>query len=271
MIIKPDIKKFFSENQPLFNQLMALKGKLYRELENRRTQRVVIGDDAYFIKQHFGVGWKEIFKNLFQLRWPVLSAKNEWRALQLLKQLNIAAPEIVAYGCRGINPARRQSFLLTRELPEHISLEDLCKNWLKHPPSFQVKKQLITEVARIARSIHEKGLNHRDFYICHFLLQAKKSVHLRPEAGRLYLIDLHRAQIRKQTPLRWLIKDLAGLYFSSKDIGLTQRDLLRFIKEYRNKSLSLVLTKEAAFWQRVKKRGNKLYNQHQLHKPHANK
>ena len=34
-----------------------------------------------FIKLHYGVGWREIFKNLLLGRWPVLGAKNEWRAL----------------------------------------------------------------------------------------------------------------------------------------------------------------------------------------------
>ena len=77
-----------------------------------------------------------------------------------------------------------------------------------------------------------------------------------------YLIDLHRAQVRQIVPERWLIKDLAGLYFSSQDIGLTRRDLLRFMKEYRNKSLELILIQERNFWERVKKRGDKLYQRH---------
>mgnify|MGYP001266190393 CR=1 FL=1 len=31
---------------------------------------------------------------------------------------------------------------------------------------------------------------------------------------------------------RWRDKDLAALYFSALDIGLTRRDLLRFVREY---------------------------------------
>jgi hypothetical protein len=115
-------------------------------------------------------------------------------------------------------------------------------------------------VAEIARTLHENGINHRDFYLCHFLL----AMPITPPYHKLtlYIIDLHRAQIRAHTPKRWIIKDLAGLYFSSKDIGLTRRDLLRFMKEYRNKTVKEVLEKEAAFWQRVKQRGDKLYREH---------
>ena|SRR5579872_4113038 len=254
LILDPELKSCFSPRKSLFSQIMNLHGEVYRELENRRTQRIMLNHKNYFLKQHFGVGWKEIFKNLFQLRWPVISAKNEWQAMQRLQQLNIPVAKIAGYGWQGLNPATRHSFLLTHELPPHITLEDFCKTWKTTRPSFPLKQKLIKEVARIARVMHENGINHRDFYICHFLLDLA-SLHLS-------VIDLHRAQIRKTVPVRWLIKDLAGLYFSSIEIGLTQRDLLRFIKEYRNKSLDLILNKESTFWQRVKKRGNQLYQRH---------
>jgi len=259
MQINPEFTAYFADQTALFDQVMALRGKVYRELENRRTQRIILGNNAYFIKQHFGVGWKEIVKNLLQLRLPVLSAKNEWQAIQKLKLLNIPTQTIVGYGCRGLNPASRQSFLITQELPKHISLEDFCVSWRSQPPSFRLKQRLIREVARIARLLHEHGVNHRDFYICHFLLDLNDYSH---DNITIYLIDLHRAQLRQQTPARWIIKDLAGLYFSSKDIGLTRRDVLRFMKEYRNTSLSSILNKETYFWQKVKERGDQLYRKH---------
>ena len=233
---------------------MQLHGEVYRELEGRRTQRVTLNEKNYFLKQHFGVGWKEIFKNLLQLRLPIVSAKNEWLAIQKLQKLNIAVPDLVGYGCRGHNPATLQSFLMTRELPPTISLEDYCKNWQTQPPTFQRKFALINEVAKIARTLHQNGMNHRDFYICHFLLD---------EQNTLYLIDLHRAQMRKRTPARWIIKDLSGLYFSSKDVGLTQRDLYRFMKAYRSLPLRVLLNQEKTFWQKVKNRGDKLYQKHE--------
>ncbi len=243
---------------PWFDHIMALQGEVYRALENRRTQRIVLNHQAYFLKQHFGVGWKEIIKNVLQWRLPIVSAKSEWQALQRLRQLGVHVPEVVGYGCAGFNPARRQSFLITRALPPHVSLEDFCRTWPQQPPSFRLKQTLIRTVAQIARTLHENGINHRDFYLCHFLLLSP----IVTDEIKIYLIDLHRAQMRKHTPLRWIIKDLAGLYFSSKDIGLTSRDLLRFMQEYRNKPLGLVLNKEAIFWQKVKKRGDELYQKH---------
>lgn len=256
LILNSEVKKFLSPDTDLFDQIMNLRGETYRELENRRTQKVTLGGKNYFVKQHFGIGWKEIFKNLLQLRLPVLSAKNEWIAIKQLQSLGIATPTIVGYGHRGSNPAQIQSFLITEELPKHTSLEYLCKDWAGSPLVFRLKRRLIREVACIARALHTHGINHRDFYLCHFLFPEDE------KNNKLYLIDLHRAQCRQRTPERWIIKDLAGLYFSSKDIGLTTRDLLRFIKEYRNKPLSELLNKESAFWQKVKQRGDKLYQRH---------
>ncbi len=59
-----------------------------------------------------------------------------------------------------------------------------------------------------------------------------------------------------------MVKDIAGLYFSSKDIGLTSRDLLRFIREYRQQPLFDVLTRERTFWKKVKQRGDRAYQEH---------
>ncbi|MDH3999443.1 MAG: hypothetical protein OET90_11480, partial [Desulfuromonadales bacterium] len=64
---------------------------------------------------------------------------------------------------------------------------------------------------------------------------------------------------RQKTPRRWILKDLAGLYFSSMDIGLTTRDLLRFVKNYNRLNLSDGFRREKAFWSDVVKGAVRLY------------
>ena len=79
------------------------------------------------------------------------------------------------------------------------------------------------------------------------------------DALDLVLIDLHRVQMRRRVPTRWLLKDLAGLLFSALDCGLTTRDLLRFLKEYRQRPWREVLAAEGGFWRRVSRRARRLY------------
>lgn len=258
-----DIQSYFAPDANAFNQLMQLRGLAFRHLEGRLTQRIALGDKSYFIKQHSGIGWKEIIKNLCQLRLPVLSAKNEWLAIQKLQSLGVDVPGIAAYGKRGLNPAAIQSFILMEEVKPIISLEDLGKLWQKTSPTFKFKQKIIEKVAYIAKTLHGNGINHRDFYICHFLLDLSQGLEqINPDNLTLYLIDLHRAQLRRVTPKRWVIKDLAGLYFSSKEIGLTQRDYYRFMKLYSGKSLRDLMDNESQFWQKVKARGEQLYCDH---------
>src|SRR5665213_2130087 len=100
--ISETLKKHLPNQNP-FDYVMSLRGKIFRELENRRTQYLEIAGKGYFLKQHFGIGWKEIFKNLLQGRLPVLGAKNEWLAVQKLQALNIATLRIAGYGKRNLN------------------------------------------------------------------------------------------------------------------------------------------------------------------------
>jgi len=254
------------QERDAFDHLFAISGRVYREYGSRKTLRFGIDGQHYFAKFHDGVGWKEIIKNIFQLRLPVTSAKNEWLALKRLEQLGVNTACLVGYGKRGWNPAKFQSFVIMEELAGTVSLEDFCLSWSESPPSYALKRALIIEVAKIARTLHENGINHRDFYSCHFLLDITGGydcIGLRPL--RLYLIDLHRMQIRRRIPRRWRVKDIAGLYFSSMDIGLTKRDLLRFIRIYRGKPLKETLKEDGKFWRQIRRRGIALYRK-QLNK-----
>lgn len=238
-----------------FDEWLTWQGQSFRDVAGRRTLRFDAGGRGYFIKIHTGVGWKEIFKNLLSGRLPVLGADNERRAIERLEQLGVATLKIAGFGSRGWNPARRQSFMITGELADTVSLEDLCRDWPSRPPAVKFKRALIRQVAGIAKALHEHGVNHRDFYLCHFLWDK----HSAAQNPVLYVIDLHRAQLRQRTPRRWLMKDLGALYFSAMDIGLTQRDLLRFLRVYRDQPLRAVLRDEASFWRDVLRRADKLY------------
>lgn len=256
--LRRDFQAHFGERA--FDDILALQGEEFRSLEGRRTLRCISEGKRYFVKIHLGIGWKEIFKNLLQFRLPVLGAENEWQAIRRLEQLGVATMKVIGFGKRGWNPARLESFIITEELENTISLEDFCKDWAKDPPSPALKRALIGKVAQIARSLHQNGVNHRDFYLCHFLLDRRISAESRnPGSLRLYLIDLHRMQLRRRTPRRWIVKDVAGLYFSSLDIGLTHRDLLRFLKIYCDCPLREVLIQDRQFLSQVTRRAVKLY------------
>jgi hypothetical protein len=263
--LDPDFAAQLPADVDAFDYIMQLDGEIFRKVANRRTLRFELGGKRYFLKAHYGVGWKEIFKNLLQLRLPVLGARNEWLAIQRLEQLGVETMTLVGYGERGSNPARKKSFVITEALEQTESLEDLCGAWEQDPPvttaGIRLKRELINRIARVSRVMHTHGINHRDYYICHFLLDVSADVlTVPPSLLRLSLIDLHRVQLRKKTPERWIVKDVGGLYFSSMRIGLTQRDIYRFMIEYRGKPLRVTLAEDARFWSRCRLRAYSLYH-----------
>ena len=266
-IIQSEISTPFEQqwaDKDPFVETEKLQGDIFRELEARKTLRFSFLGKSYFIKIHRGIGWFEIFENLLRLRLPVLGAENEYLAIKKLEKLHIDTMHIVAYVVKGKNPARQQSFIITEDLINTISLEDFCADWKNNKPQAALKSSLIAKLAHISRTLHQNGINHRDYYICHFLLDISKGIeNLDLTNLKISLIDLHRAQIRDKTPQRWIVKDIASLYFSVMDLGLTQRDLFRFMKLYHNCSLRECFTIRSDFWQKVEKQGQKLWQRKQ--------
>ena len=266
------------ETQPgeLFQWATAVAARaaaddVYRNKEGRKTLRFECGGKPYFLKLHSGIGWSEIVKNLLQLRMPVLGASNEYQAVNKLRQIGVDTMSVAAYASEGHNPAALRSLIVTDDLVGTISLEHYCADWLQQPPTTRVRLGLISKLADSARRMHGAGINHRDFYLCHFHLDplSLNSKTLGPADIRCHLIDLHRAQIRSKTPRRWQVKDLAGLYFSAMDTGLSKRDLLRFMHHYCEGGLREALGGQASIWRDVEQRATRLYQKDHGSKPPA--
>ncbi len=244
----------------------AEPAEIYRSKEGRKTLRFRAVDRSFFLKLHSGIGWREVFKNLLQFRLPVTSASNEYRAIRELEALGVDTLSVAAYARVGFNPARVQSLLVTDDLVGTVSLEDFCENWSRVAPSPVLRWRIICSLAATSRAMHSAGINHRDYYLCHFHLDPAS---LQQARLRCHLIDLHRAQIRKAVPRRWRVKDLAGLYFSAMDCGITRRDLLRFMRAYSGEGLRDTLRSQRRLWTAVQVRALKLYRQEYGREPPA--
>jgi heptose I phosphotransferase len=227
----------------MFDALMQMHGKAFRDVPGRKTIQMQLGGKSYFIKQHFGVGWAEIFKNLISFKKPILGAITEVSAIQKLNEISIPTTPLVAYGQRGCNPATMQSFVMTEDLGDIVTLEDVCAAWLKASPNMASRADVLKALAQLAAKLHAAGLCHRDFYLCHFVLKKQDS-----ESGNLnlHLIDLHR-MLQGQNPNSIAVmKDVAGLYFSMQQVGLSAEDLAIFKQHY--------LLQTDGFWTQVEAR-----------------
>lgn len=219
------LKKPFDQwGERAFDKVRSLQGTVARSLETRKTLRFEMEGCAYYAKYHKGGSVGELMKNLLSLRMPVFSAKNEWEAIEHLHCHGVDTMMAVAYGYRGLAPLWTESFLITEELKNCISLEEVFLKGVWKTLTVAERRDLVRLLAETVKKMHEAGVNHRDCYLCHFLWNR--------EENRLYIIDLHRSQIRTRVPHRWLLKDIASLYFSSLSQDIPSTYFMRFAKVY---------------------------------------
>ena len=242
-----------------FDYFMQLPGKSFRKVAGRETLQVQLDTQSFFIKKHFGVGWLEVLKNWSTFKQPVVSAINEVQAIDALEKLGIPTTPYVGHGIEGTSPATIRSFVMTEDLGNIVTLEDLALAWKTQAPSLRFKRAIIRRVAEIARQMHGHNLYHRDFYICHFCFKATVLDQL---PARLHVLDLHRADIRSHPSTSMQKKDLAALYFSAMEIKLSRGDLLTFLKYYAGLD-SRALREPSRFYQAIHQRALKLYEKYQ--------
>jgi len=65
--------------------------------------------------------------------------------------------------------------------------------------------------------------------------------------------------MRSTVPHRWLVKDIASIYFSSLDIGLTKKDVYLFLQVYFDMPLREIMGTKDALLKSITKRAIQLY------------
>lgn len=274
IFVRPDLQPLFADAHSVAD-FARIDGEVYKQFPDRRTARFERAGRPFFIKFHSGVGWPEIFKNLASLRLPVLGAQNEWRAIAAFERLGLDTMRVAAYGREGWNPARLRSFLVTEALSETVTLEEWAHGLYSHDNARErccLKRVIIHQVAQIAARMHHNGVNHRDFYLCHLRLDCSVGdpYRLCPRI-RIYVMDLHRVQLRRRTPTRWAVKDVAALLFAAwcqgGELRLTTRDYLRFIETYAGMPWREALRVGANFWRWVVRRATRMYVKMHGHPP----
>lgn len=106
--LKQPFKNLWQDKDP-FIEIQKLNSKNFRQLESRKTLCFTLNAKSYFFKIHYGTTLKEILKNLFSLRLPVLGEVHH------LTEAAIDTMHGKAFGQKGI-ALRRKSFIITEAL-----------------------------------------------------------------------------------------------------------------------------------------------------------
>ena len=252
LYVNKDFSEFLDESGlHSFDDFMRSEGVVVKSaVRERSTQRLNVGGTTVYVKKHFFPGVREILKNLLRLQLPG-GALHEWRALLAFHANNI--PTMIPI-CAGSKPLlwriEKGSFLLTQDLGEASRLNDILKANGAIPTrgkKLETKKRILENLADITRRMHNAGINHKDYYLCHILMDNTEG---------LYVIDLHRVNARDKVGKRWMVKDLAALLFSSLEVPVTHGQRLAFYKRYMQ--LSRLTVEDKTLIRRIIRKCNKI-------------
>jgi len=181
--------------------------------------KISAGTNTFYVKRYRRTKGKHV--------WFRFSRMNKEAENQLLfKQLKIPAAEIVAYGEEHIFNKIARGALITLAVENAVDLATTAQENPRLMQNRRWARQVIKQVARIARTLHDYRFCHNDLKWRNILVTQDE------ENPQVYLIDCPVGQRWPAFLLpRRIIKDLACLDKVAKyQLSRTQR--LFFFKEY---------------------------------------
>lgn len=159
-----------------------------------------------------------------------------WHERYMIKQLalcRIPVPRIVAYTEKMFLGYEIKSALITEGIVGQ-SLERFVPKIFSRIPrqgELLARREWTKQLAILIKRFHGCGFCHRDLYLSHIFISFNKT-------GKpvYYLIDLARCFKMNLRKKRWIVKELAGLNYSSPRPEISNTDRMRFFKTYLEKT-----------------------------------
>src|SRR5262245_31811296 len=161
---------------------------------HRTVYRLPLESGDFYLK-HFRVAdWKALLQNLVRPS----KAELEWRAARNIAHIGLPTFEPVALGRIVRSGVVRDSFLVSRGIPEAVPLDEFVtavvlvpdKAGTRHDeaaPQTELRQRLANALGELAARLHLAGIEHADFHAANIL------VRLGPDGEpKLWLIDLHK-------------------------------------------------------------------------------
>jgi heptose I phosphotransferase len=206
------VEKVFSFNKGknlTKENLAPFRQRIMFETDNPKT--------ILFLKRFNNVPKFIQLKNWLTRRKKISTMACDLEPAEILREHSINTPQTIAYGQQWQGFFEKRSFIITEKIPDSFSLE------VKLPKK---TKTFIENLASFVRKFHNTGFRHRDLYLCHIFCDSR---------GQFTLIDLSRVFKPLVFSKKFLVKDLAQLYYSAPAVFFTKTDRLKFLLCYLQK------------------------------------
>ncbi len=201
---------------------------------HRTVYRMSLACGEFYLK-HFRIAdAKALLQNLVRPS----KAEIEWQAAHRIAQLGLPTYEPVAVGRLSRSGIVHDSFLISREIPQSLPLDQFVAVELSNGNRVQPNRAAVRRhrelrtnlticLAELAAQIHRAAVEHADFHAANVLVQSSPDKTL-----TLWLIDLHKVRFRSRLTVAQRFENLALLhqFFAGK---LTRADRMRFYRAYR--------------------------------------
>ncbi|MCP4257780.1 MAG: hypothetical protein GY774_09680, partial [Planctomycetes bacterium] len=170
-------------------------------------------------------------------------AVREYDAAYKLTASGIDTPKVISYGEQRNAFFETRSFIITEKIPDAESLERKLPDCFEGPANIEklkLRRNFIVQAATFIKKFHETNKRHRDLYLSHIFYG---------ESGKFYLIDLARVFRPILRRKRFLIKDVAQVYYSAPSKHFSKTDRMRFYMTYSGQSK--LRRKDKAFIRKV--------------------
>lgn len=199
----------------------------------RERRRVVLTDLAgeprtLYLKRYVRPPLGQQLRRIFSAGPRQSTAGREWRTTLALAEAGIPVSEPVAFGQETRAWFERRSFIVLEAAPGRSLESWLPVEWKRRAvgADFRRQRDLVLALARQVAALHAAGFVHRDLYTSHIFIQEATG-----GPPRFTFIDLQRVFRPRWRRSRWIVKDLAQLYYSTEAFA-SRSDRLRFWREY---------------------------------------
>jgi len=243
LILNTEFKNLLEKNNiDTYEAIWCIKnGEQVKKIKERSVTRIEIETEnnkkrVFYLKRHNRkcLGISRLFA-FFLSKNFVSEGRKEFTNICDFRKRNLPTVVPVAAGEKFFRFFWIDSLLLTEDCSPFLPLSDILEirpDFFKRKGGERKKKILLRGIALLARSMHNKGLNHRDFNSTHILVNYDSGSNM----PQFSLFDMQRVDKNKFLSFRWMIKSLARLFYSLPKETFNEKDRIYIFLSYKGKT-----------------------------------